>query len=108
MIGLVEDWRKAVAGKEKVHLLAMDTSKAFDTLHHSLTLARLQAYGFSDSSLDLTPENSKKYRNGPSGLCITHIQSPSVQNRRLQDLATLTYKDKYGLVPNKIIDTFYC
>ena len=76
MIGLAEDWRKAVAGKEKVHLLAMDTSKAFDTLHHSLTLARLQAYGFSDSS-----QNSKlkKHRNGPSELRKTHIQSPSAQ-----------------------------
>ena len=51
-----------------------------------------------DSSLDLTPENSKS--TGPSELCTTHIQSPSVQNRRLQDLASLMYKDKYGLVPS--------
>ena len=31
----------------------MDVSKAFDSLHHSLTLAKLNAYGFRDSSLDL-------------------------------------------------------
>ena len=31
----------------------MDMSKAFDSLHHSLILAKLNAYGFSDSSLDL-------------------------------------------------------
>ena len=37
----------------------MDMSKAFDTLHHSLTLAKIKAYGFSDGSLDLTLEKSK-------------------------------------------------
>ena len=53
LIGLIEDWRKALDSKEKVYLLAVDMSKAFDSLHHSLTLANLNAYGFSDSSLDL-------------------------------------------------------
>ena len=38
-MGLVEDWRKALNRKEKVYLLALDMSKAFDSLHHSLTLA---------------------------------------------------------------------
>ena len=33
-------------------LLAMNMSKAFESLHHSLPLAKLNAYGFSDSSLD--------------------------------------------------------
>ena len=51
LIGLVEDWRKALDSK-KVYLLAMDMSKAFDSLHHSLTLAKLNACGFRDSSLD--------------------------------------------------------
>ena len=39
LIGLIEDWRKALDSKEKVYLLAMDMSKAFDSLHHSLILA---------------------------------------------------------------------
>ena len=31
---------------------------------------------------------------------------PSLQNRRLQDLATLTYKVKYALVPSNVVDIF--
>ena len=53
LIGLIEDRRKALDSKEKVYLLAMDMSQAFDFHHHSLTLAKLNAYGFRDSSLDL-------------------------------------------------------
>lgn len=52
LICLIEDWRKALDSK-KVYLLAMDISKAFDSHHHSLTLAKLKAYGFSDNALDL-------------------------------------------------------
>ena len=31
---------------------------------------------------------------------------PSLQNRPLQDLATLMYKVKYGLVPSNVVDIF--
>ena len=31
---------------------------------------------------------------------------PSLQNRRLQDLATLMYKVKHGLVPRNVVDIF--
>ena len=31
---------------------------------------------------------------------------PSLQNRRLQDLATFMYKVKYGLVPSNVVDIF--
>ena len=31
---------------------------------------------------------------------------PSLQNRHLQDLATLMYKAKYGLVPSNVVDIF--
>ena len=43
---------EALDSKE-VYLLAKDKNKAFDPLHHSLTLAKLNTYGFTDSSLDL-------------------------------------------------------
>ena len=50
---------------------------------------------------------NKTIFHGPLGLCITHIQRstlPSLQSRRLQDLATLMYKVKYGSVPSNISD----
>ena len=31
---------------------------------------------------------------------------PSLKNRHLQDLATLMYKAKYGLVPGNVVDIF--
>ena len=39
--------------KELVTILPTDMSKAFDSLIHSLTLKKLDAYGFNSSSLEL-------------------------------------------------------
>ena len=37
---------------------------------------------------------------------LNHANLPSLQNRCLQDLATLMYKVKYGLVPSNVVDIF--
>ena len=39
--------------KELITILSTDMSKAFDSLSHSLTLKKLDAYGFNSSSLEL-------------------------------------------------------
>ena len=39
--------------KEIVTILSTDTSKAFDSLRHSLAIKKLDAYGFGSGSLDL-------------------------------------------------------
>ena len=44
----MEEWRVEIIG-----ILSMDMSKAFDTMHPTLLLARLQAYGFFNESLTL-------------------------------------------------------
>ena len=42
--------------------------------------------------------NSVQYSN-----LLNRANLPSLQNRRLQDLAALVYKVKYGLVPSNVV-----
>ena len=46
LLAMIEKWKTILNKKLKVGALFMDLSKAFNTLNHSLVLAKLSAYGF--------------------------------------------------------------
>ena len=52
-IKLMEDWKEALDSSNVVGILLTDLSKAFDSLHPPLLLAKLKAYGFEDFALGL-------------------------------------------------------
>ena len=53
LLKMTEDWRSSIDNKEAVAAVAVDLSKAFDAIDHSLLLAKLKAYGFSTRALEL-------------------------------------------------------
>ena len=50
---MIETWKKHLDKGEKIGVILMDLSKSFDTINHSFLLAKLDAYGFSRTSLKL-------------------------------------------------------
>ena len=50
---MIKNWKKQLDNGEKVGAIFMDLSKAFDTINHSLLLAKLKANGFSNQALSL-------------------------------------------------------
>ena len=63
LLGLIEDWKLTVDKKQLVSVLSTDMSKAFDSLSHSLTIKKLEAYGFGNHSLNLMRSFFKNRQN---------------------------------------------
>ena len=53
LLKMTEDWRRSLDNRESAMAVAVDLSKAFDSINHNLLLAKLKAYGLSQSALSL-------------------------------------------------------
>ena len=53
LLKLTEDWRACLDRREAVAAVAIDRSKAFDSVCHPLLLAKLKAYGFTHEALEI-------------------------------------------------------
>ena len=53
LIRLFEDWKNERDTGETVAILSTDMSKAFDSVHPTLLMGKLKAYGVSESALNL-------------------------------------------------------
>ena len=53
LLALIESWNKVLDNKGFAGTVLMDLSKVFDTINNDLLIGNLQAYGFSNDSLQL-------------------------------------------------------
>ena len=54
LLAMIEKWKKSLDGKGGfAGAILMDLSKAFDTINHELLIAKLEAYGFEESALEI-------------------------------------------------------
>ena len=52
LLNMIENWKSNLSKGNKIGAIFMDLSKAFDTLDHSLSIAKLEAYSFDSLSLE--------------------------------------------------------
>ena len=70
----MSDWRRSLDKREAAVAVAMDLSKAFDSIDHSLLLAKLGAYGLSSSALRLLSSylTGREQRVKVHGICSSY------------------------------------
>ena len=52
LVKMVDDWCLALDSKKVTGSIAIDLSKAFDSICHNLLLVKLRAYGIGEEAID--------------------------------------------------------
>lgn len=73
---MTEDWRRSLDKREAVIAVAVDLSKAFDSINHNLILAKLKAYGSPPSALNLISSYllGRRQQVKLSGVCSSYSE----------------------------------
>ena len=53
LIKITDDWRAGLNDRKGIVAMVIDLSKAFDSISHSLVIAKLKAYGFVTDAIIL-------------------------------------------------------
>ena len=53
LVRMTEDWRNTLDNDQKIGIVAIDLSKAFDCMSHGLLITKLHAYGFSMNACEM-------------------------------------------------------
>jgi len=53
LLKMTDDFRASLDNKDHCIAIAVDLSKAFDSISHSLLIYKLKAYGFTESAVNL-------------------------------------------------------
>ena len=53
LIKITDDWRAGLNDRKGIVAMVIDLSKAFDSISHSLVIAKLKAYGFVADAINL-------------------------------------------------------
>ena len=63
LLKILQLWKEAPDKGKPVGAIFLDLSKAFDTLNHDLLTAKLEAYGFSENSLNYLRSRLQRTNN---------------------------------------------
>ena len=76
LLKMTEDWRRSLDNRESAMAVAVDLSKAFDSINHNLLLAKLKAYGLSQSAMSLMSSYllGRKQRVCLHGVCSSYSE----------------------------------